>query len=856
MGAGCHVCVLVAAALTAAKAEQELAQDPTFGDLTCDSEPDAKLACKEQSITFVEGAVYGCEAHWEFSSEQVLADSRFQESFNRQLGNETCGSDFHICHSAMEARKLGLSAEVCRNVPPPGSLFLSAEALLPEDSPQRLSGLLGCGRDATGSTEAEEGSLPSSVFNKLLKAREDGAWGVAEGVPQKLLERATEWRLYRVRKRQVEGSGGLLCCRGPRWSTIRDLLSEYISVPDLPVRIFSIVGAVEKAEFNTGPTSCLTGKLCFALLHALLQCEWRGPDAKLAEHLLTTGLVGWGMNVISWSRVRASGWPLFALLARLQRCAGEHISHAAEICSAARIPGFKPLSDSDMICQCSTSSGDHRSDDVDFKLPDIRVDPCSAQRALHTAFEYNTRLPPETVVLQFKSFIGQVGYAAAFDYKKGESAFDFMQWLLGPLWDPRASSVAAAVASTAGIGFATWLLLLMDSLRPEAEELADAVLERAQRYIDASPHVWSGGIRVEVVLGARGCWPLFAAADRVMQKLRLCVSLGRPSSGKPICKAPWSPAQENMALGAEDAKSTTHNGEKLPNGIWFQLAPGRDISSDGMRTYSHVGGVCPPPVLLSIAQLREYASSRKTTVVEIGAATGGCGILARVLLGVRLHALLVEPNPDQVAMMKATLRLNGWHSSAIEVMQVAAGEAPGLAKLYIPPSGAAMSTLEQGFATNERGILPRTLEVTMEPLDDIISNWHSAASMKQVNDTCTLARGMLNLLIINTQGSELRTLRGGCRLLACNLVQTVVVMVYDFNDADGLDRNQRQFKVAQLLKQRGYHVSYARNVMEQYASNFVVGRLDANGGHIGLESALALVNTWTGRLASLNDSAT
>merc|ERR1719506_2637890 len=114
------------------------------------------------------------------------------------------------------------------------------------------SALFGCGCDARKSQLL---SIPDvlhssgqSLFNKQLPPKAFGAWDVAhlDTAPSNI----SKWHLHNVHKADEIGSGGILCCRLPRWSLFRERLGQYLSAPDLASRIVTIPGLYEKNELS------------------------------------------------------------------------------------------------------------------------------------------------------------------------------------------------------------------------------------------------------------------------------------------------------------------------------------------------------------------------------------------------------------------------------------------------------------------------------------------------------------------------------------------------------------------------------------------------------------------------------
>eukprot|EP00929_Paragymnodinium_shiwhaense_P050440 TRINITY_DN25384_c0_g1_i2.p1 TRINITY_DN25384_c0_g1~~TRINITY_DN25384_c0_g1_i2.p1 ORF type:complete len:820 (+),score=119.14 TRINITY_DN25384_c0_g1_i2:159-2618(+) len=776
-----------------------------WGDLSCDDEPAPRLACASAVTEFVPGEVYGCEAAWMPTTADASRPWQQHETFTKALGAEVCGQDFHICRHEAEAAHLGLSGRACADKSPPGTVYLSAQPVATETG----SVLAGCGSDlrTIGHHQQSGQELNSSlgVFNKGIAPAEDATapWSVADGSPTPELLRSVpaEWRLSRLRKRQ-QRSGGLLCCRTATWKFIRTQLATYIAAPDLAARMLTLNGVIEKEETNAG--TCILGWFSINLVKTLQICEQSDAEARRAlVHELH--VVDMSLKHIAWRQVVASGWPVAALHVRLQQCLGEDINSQdrEDFCGGACQSPLSP-SDRDIACCCDSDS-----------QQTLRFDKvCDVQLGLRVSLTASGSGAGQ--LEQIAAYASGFSKSLPLDELQGCRSEEPLACLMAFL---QPALVQAPTVPVVALGLATMLLALYHAIRvaasadappSESQERADdalhvAVLERAQSLLQLSPLPLA-----QALLCAQGCWPLPEALDLLSQPLLLWATRGQP----------WFEDSADPALTSRK------------QGAWLRVQPGRDIASDSLRLHRDLWRTCPATVASAIVATLAPATKRRAevTMVEVGAATGGCSFLARTYLGASLRGLLVEPHPGNVASLHAAIRLNSWQDT-FSVDARAAAEQHGQVALLSQLASAQFSSVQTaafGFGFADRG--RSEVIVDTEPLDTIVAQWTTLlpsiidSTPTSDSEACSqqLPGGAIDLVVVNTVGSELQVLKGAARLLACGTAKTWAVKVYDLMDDLGFTGAARAVQIAHLFSSSGYDVQRLENVLGSADGRFLV----------------------------------
>jgi hypothetical protein len=149
---------------------------------------DQATVCSDGSddVTFVAGAVVGCDTSWEDGG-----------IVNAKLA---CGTGYSICPDNTYAEALGLTYDVCANVPDAGNFYASYETSGGnwDCNTNGSNDLWGCGKDGNG---VNFQSSTCGAFNKAIGNQDYGSW-------TGLTSRTNE--VHEVTK--AEGNGGVLCC--------------------------------------------------------------------------------------------------------------------------------------------------------------------------------------------------------------------------------------------------------------------------------------------------------------------------------------------------------------------------------------------------------------------------------------------------------------------------------------------------------------------------------------------------------------------------------------------------------------------------------------------------------------------
>lgn len=172
----------------------------------------------------------------------------------------------------------------------------------------------------------------------------------------------------------------------------------------------------------------------------------------------------------------------------------------------------------------------------------------------------------------------------------------------------------------------------------------------------------------------------------------------------------------------------------------------------------------------------DWVPSPGDVVVDVGANAGVFAIAAASQVGPFGRVVAIEPNPDCAGRLRRNLLDNGL-SDRVDVIEIAAGEAAGSARLVLVGRNSTTAHLE---ATD--GDQP---VVTVLTLDEIARS---------------LRLRTINLLKIDVEGSELPVLRGAAGVLATS--RRVIV---EINKAEELASAKRLLSSAGLSAQSELH---------------------------------------------------
>lgn len=163
-----------------------------------------------------------------------------------------------------------------------------------------------------------------------------------------------------------------------------------------------------------------------------------------------------------------------------------------------------------------------------------------------------------------------------------------------------------------------------------------------------------------------------------------------------------------------------------------------------MRLAGHLGyEMVPLELHKGIPLLECLARHAVRTVIDVGANQGQFGNRLR-MLGWEGPILSIEPLPSAFRLLEAVAR----QSPPWEVVQVAAGQSPGVANINVSRNSVSSSLLRPAKMHLEAAPLSTTMQsiaVTVEPLDAVVERSHAVGPF---------------LIKIDTQGYELEVLRG------------------------------------------------------------------------------------------------
>jgi len=160
-------------------------------------------------VVFVEGKVVGCDSRW--TSPGICH------------GASACGEGFHICTDNAEAEAKGLTAELCSDLPPAGTLFLSLQsstggwACLPAG--QGTDDIWGCGKKSEAAA---------------FEHAQCGAFNIVFGNSPNEYQRGTfSSTIHTNELGTISHSGcdgGVLCCKGPAEETCTDIATSLVNI--------------------------------------------------------------------------------------------------------------------------------------------------------------------------------------------------------------------------------------------------------------------------------------------------------------------------------------------------------------------------------------------------------------------------------------------------------------------------------------------------------------------------------------------------------------------------------------------------------------------------------------------------
>lgn len=139
------------------------------------------------------------------------------------------------------------------------------------------------------------------------------------------------------------------------------------------------------------------------------------------------------------------------------------------------------------------------------------------------------------------------------------------------------------------------------------------------------------------------------------------------------------------------------------------------------------------------------------TVVDVGANIGFYTMLARSVVGESGHVIAVEPFPANAALIRASVRENGFAN--VTVIEAGAADRNGRASLYLSPNfDSEHSLVDLGHRAPVGGDF--TLEVETVRLDDVLAR--------------TLGSCRADLIKIDVEGGETRAVAGMERIFAAS----------------------------------------------------------------------------------------
>jgi FkbM family methyltransferase len=171
----------------------------------------------------------------------------------------------------------------------------------------------------------------------------------------------------------------------------------------------------------------------------------------------------------------------------------------------------------------------------------------------------------------------------------------------------------------------------------------------------------------------------------------------------------------------------------------------------------HSGAYSRQDVARAVEVLAAHGRLRRNSVfVDVGANIGTHTLYA-LRSGFFDRAIAVEPEPANLALLRANIALNRL-ADRVAIHGVAAGAAPGTARLHI-------DEINRGAHSVLRRELPLSVEVPMVRLDDIVKN-------------DGLDRRLIGIVWTDVEGSEPECVAGMPELLAAS-----VPLVLEFNVA-------------------------------------------------------------------------
>jgi len=139
-------------------------------------------------------------------------------------------------------------------------------------------------------------------------------------------------------------------------------------------------------------------------------------------------------------------------------------------------------------------------------------------------------------------------------------------------------------------------------------------------------------------------------------------------------------------------------------------------------------------------------------VLDIGANVGFYTLLAASKVGPSGRVVAVEPGPDNAALIRASLELNGY--SNVTVAEAAATDRNGSTRLFLAPDYGSEHSLS-GFSYSSGSVAEeRTIDVRTVVVDDLLD--------EQLGDVA------VDLVKMDIEGAESLALDGMTRLLAGN----------------------------------------------------------------------------------------
>ena len=167
------------------------------------------------------------------------------------------------------------------------------------------------------------------------------------------------------------------------------------------------------------------------------------------------------------------------------------------------------------------------------------------------------------------------------------------------------------------------------------------------------------------------------------------------------------------------------------------------------------------------------------TFIDVGAHIGYLSLPIAKRVGPSGKVIALEPSPTSLELLRRNVALNGFNW--VTVVDAAASDKDGLARLHMSSQSAMWNTLRQGTLDEETG----SIEVVIRSLDSLMEEhgWPSIAGIK-----------------LDVEGAELEVLRGSEKVLARNPRAFVMIEVSGGN----AERVAASLETLRWFEERGY----------------------------------------------------